>query len=210
MVFFPKLRIFLLWFLSLGVALVSLRFVLLGLEAAFPDTVMLAHITERNQAFVLHIVASPLALIVGLFQFLPNLRARRPALHRWSGRLYVLAVFTGGLSGLILAFGMADRPVAALGFGLLAVLWLGVTLRGVRLAMAGEQLAHRRWMFRSYALSFAAVTLRLELPLFFIFTDLDYAAASAYVAWLCWVPNLIFAQWWLNRTEARQDAEFAL
>jgi len=71
-----KIRIILFWFLALSVALVSYRFLALGLERAFP--VMLGHIAERNLSFILHISASPVALAVGLFQFLPKLRARRP------------------------------------------------------------------------------------------------------------------------------------
>jgi len=201
------IRIFFLWFLSLGVALVSLRFILLGLEASFPDPEMLAHIANQNLAFVLHVSASPIALIAGLFQFVPKLRARRPGLHRWTGRIYALSVLIGGLSGLMLAFGMLDRPSAAAGFGLLSVLWVGVTVHAVRLAMNGQTQAHRRWMFRSYALTFAAVTLRLELPLFFIFTNMEYGAITAYIAWLCWVPNLIFAEWWLSRRRAGQSVK---
>jgi len=202
-----KIRTFFLWFLSLGVALVSYRFVLLGLEGAFPDPEMLAHIANQNLAFILHISASPLALIAGLFQFVPGLRARRPGLHRWTGRLYVLAVLVGGLSSLVMVLGMLDRPSAAAGFGLLAILWLAMTANALRLAMAGRVAQHRRWMLRSYALSFAAVTLRLELPFFFIFTDMDYAAITSYIGWLCWVPNLIFAEWWLARGRAGQAAK---
>ncbi len=196
---FSGIRTFLLWFLSLGVGLASLRFLLLGVEAAFPDPEMVAHIAERNLAFVLHISASPLALISGLLQFVTRLRLRHPWLHRWIGRLYLLSVLIGGLSGLVLALGMSDRPVAAAGFGLLALLWVGFTLRAVWLAMAGRSAQHRRWMLRSYALSFAAVTLRLELLPFFLLTDMEYGQITAYVAWLCWVPNLILAEWWLNR-----------
>ena len=58
---------------------------------------------------------------------------------------------------------------------------------------------HRCWMIRSYALTFAAVTLRLELPLFFIFGGMEYPVASSYVAWLCWVPNLFIAELYLRR-----------
>jgi predicted membrane protein DUF2306 len=197
MQYVSKVRVFLLWFFSLAIALVSYRFLALGLEAAFPS--MLGHITARRLAFVLHISASPIALALGLLQFLPRLRGRRPAFHRWTGRVYALAVLIGGAAALVMALGSFDRPVAAIGFGALAVLWLGATGRAIWLAMAGRTPEHRRWMIRSYALTLAAVTLRLELPFFFIFGAMDYAQASNYVAWLCWVPNLIIAELYLRR-----------
>lgn len=189
-------RVILLWFLSLAVALVSYRFLAMGLVPAFPG--MEGHIANRSVVFFIHISVSPVALVLGLFQFLPRLRTRRPGLHRWTGRIYALAVLIGGLAGLILALGSFDRPSAALGFGALATLWLGVTAQAVRLAMAGRIAEHRRWMIRSYALTLAAVTLRLALPFFFIVGGMDYLEASIYVAWLCWVPNLIVAELYLR------------
>ena len=187
-----KTGVYLIWFLSLGVALVSYRFLALGLGAAFP--VMANHIASLSLAFLLHVSASPIALALGLFQFLPKLRAKRPALHRWSGRAYGLAILIGGLSGLVISYGSLDRPIAGIGFGLLAVVWLAVTGNAIRLAMAGRIVEHRRWMIRSFALTLAAVTLRLLLPIFMGAGAMEYAEASNYVAWLCWVPNLIITE----------------
>lgn len=117
-----------------------------------------------------------------------------------SGRIYALAVLVGGASGLVLAIGAEGGPVAAAGFGLLAVLWIGITGNAVRLAMRRDIAAHRHWMIRSYALTFAAVTLRIYLPFLIGLGGLDYAQSSIWVAWACWVPNLLLAQWWLTRT----------
>jgi len=192
-----KLSVFLFWATSLAIALVSYRFLALGLDLAFPS--MSGHIAQRNLIFILHISASPVALLLGLFQFLPGLRAKWPAVHRWSGRIYGFAVLIGGLAGLLLAIGSFDRPVAALGFGLLAILWLGATAQAIRMAMAGRMVLHRRWMIRSFALTFAAVTLRLALPFFFGLGGMDYPQASNYVGWLCWVPNLLIAELYLRR-----------
>ena len=186
------------WIVTLAVALVSWRFFALGLEQAFNG--MLAHIQERQLAFILHVFAAPMALAAGLFQFLPNLRSRRPHIHRWCGRLYAIAVATSGVAGLILALGSFDRPVAATGFLILALLWLGTTGRAVWLAMQGRIKAHRHWMIRSWALTLAAVTLRIYLPFFMGFGQMEYAEASNYVAWACWVPNLIVAELYLRQS----------
>jgi uncharacterized membrane protein YozB (DUF420 family) len=66
----------------------------------------------------------------------------------------------------------------------------------------GDRAAHRRWMYRSYALTFAGVTLRLYLPVA-IFGPYGFAAAYAVIAWLCWAPNLFVAEWLLGRRRKR-------
>jgi len=202
MQYISRIGFFLFWFAALAVALVSYRFLALGLETAFPS--MLGHIAGRNFVFLLHISASPIALILGLFQFQTRLRKTHPVLHRWSGRVYGLAVLTGGIAGLVLALGSFDRPIAALGFGTLAILWLGATAQAIRLAMTGRIAEHRRWMIRSFALTFAAVTLRLALPFFFILGGMDYAEASNFVGWICWIPNLIIAELYLRHYSGQQ------
>lgn len=182
--------------LSLSIGLVSLRFLALDLKLSFPD--MPGHIQNHIVAFSLHVTASPIALICGSFQFFPKLRAQRPVLHRWTGRVYGVAIVIAGLSGIVIALNAAGGMSPAVGFTLLSILWITITANAIRLAMAGRIAEHRRWMLRSFALTFAAVTLRLYIPMFML-GGMDYTAASIYLAWICWVPNLVFMEWWLRR-----------
>jgi hypothetical protein len=77
---------------------------------------------------------------------------------------------------------------------MLASCWLGCTIAGWRQAVGRDLPAHRRWMIRSYALTLAAVTLRLYLPLS-ASLGIPFATAYPAIAWLCWIPNLAAAQW---------------
>src|SRR5690348_2526842 len=52
---------------------------------------------------VMHLAGSAVSIIVGTFQLSTRIRARRIALHRWLGRLYVAGVLIGGIGGLLLA-----------------------------------------------------------------------------------------------------------
>jgi hypothetical protein len=52
-------------------------------------------------------------------------------------------------------------------------------------------------MIRSFALTFAAVTLRLYLPASQI-AGMPFPAAYSAIAWLCWVPNLLVAEWFIR------------
>ena len=62
----------------------------------------------------------------------------------------------------------------------------------------GDVAAHQRWMVRSVALTFAAVTLRLCIPLSVVL-GLPFEPSYQAIAWLCWVPNLMVAEWACRR-----------
>jgi len=53
-------------------------------------------------------------------------------------------------------------------------------------------------MIYSYAECFAAVTLRIWLPLLTLVLG-EFLTAYRIVAWLCWVPNILFAYIWGRR-----------
>ncbi|PCJ82856.1 MAG: hypothetical protein COA52_19885 [Hyphomicrobiales bacterium] len=194
--FIPRISLFMMAFLSITIALASYRFLALGLPLAFNE--MPGHIENRLLAFVVHISAAPVALLVGSLQMLPKLRSWSPVYHRWAGRLYGVAVLVGSVSGLIIAFGAEGGVAAQVGFSMLALVWLWVTVKAVIYARNRQIADHRRWMIRSFALTFAGVTLRLQL-LGFMFAGFEYNEASVYLAWLCWIPNLIAVEWWLRR-----------
>lgn len=193
--------------LSVVVAAVTFRFLALGFDLAFP--VLQTNVNADVAVFLTHIIASSVALAIAVLQFLPRLRARYPGLHRWTGRVYGTAILFAGVSALMLAYSALDRPVAAAGFGLLSVFWLGTTVHAVLLARADRIAAHRRWMIRSFALTFAAVTLRLQLAVL-LALGMEYPEASNIIAWSCWVPNLLVAQWLVRRNLSPRTAQMAV
>lgn len=149
-------------------------------------------------AAFLHLAGSAVALAVGPFQLNARLRNRFITVHRWMGRSYVTGVLLGGLAALALATMAQTGLPARVGFGLLAVLWLTATGTAYRYIRARNQPLHRRWMIRSYALTFAAVMLRIYLPLSQVY-GIPFEPAYQTIAWLCWVPNLVVAEWLILR-----------
>jgi uncharacterized membrane protein len=149
-------------------------------------------------ALRLHITTAGVALLLVPWQLWPTLRRRSPALHRRLGKAYAFAALAGGVSGLAAAFTTQHGPVAAAGFAALGLAWTGTTLAALRAALRRDLVTHRRWALRSFSGAFAAVTLRLELPLAAA-VGISFETAYPLVAWLCWVPNLLAVQWWLAR-----------
>lgn len=188
----------LLLFLTFGVAgYVVFAYGLMPLGAlVHPDmkSSFLAHPT----GIYIHAFAAITALVLGPFQFSADVRRRHPVAHRWSGRLYLaVGVLAGGLSGLYLSQYAFGGPAARVGFAMLAGLWL---FTGMRAYLAVRRRAfeqHRKWMVRNFSLTLAAVTLRIYLPLSMA-SGIAFATAYPVVAWLCWVPNLVLAEWLFN------------
>jgi uncharacterized membrane protein len=191
----------LLWTLSLGVsAYAVVVYALLPLGTTV-DPGMRAGFAAHASAVYVHAFSAAVALLLGPLQFSTQFRARRTNVHRWLGRVYLGAgVLVGGLSGLYLAQFAYGGAVARLGFGTLAVLWLYTGARGFAAIRAGAVAAHRRWMTRNYALAFAAVMLRLYVTLS-IAAGAEFEQVYAPIAWLCWVPNLLAAEYIVRRLE---------
>lgn len=147
----------------------------------------------------LHIAGGIGALLAGPWQFSQRLRARALNFHRWLGRFYLLEVLLGSLAGFVMATVSEEGLPTHLGFGILAALWFFTGFRAYRLIRKGEVQAHRAWMTRNFALTLAAVTLRVELPFMLAALHWPFARSYIIVSWLCWVPNLLIAEWMVRR-----------
>ncbi|MFJ6622054.1 DUF2306 domain-containing protein [Kitasatospora sp. NPDC091335] len=185
--------------LSTLIVVISAKYFRLDPEAFFEEQrdTYLTH----QVPLAIHISGAITALAVGPWQFSERLRAREPRRHRRIGVVYLLGCLTGAVGALLLAPVAYGGAVAGLGFACLAVAWLITGAMGLRTVLAGRIADHRRWMIRSFALTFAAVTLRL-MVLAATTAGLGLRPAYTAVAWLCWVPNLLLACWF-TRTRAR-------
>lgn len=151
-----------------------------------------------------HIWGGGIALLIGAFQLNAGLRRKSVGLHRILGRIYLAGVFASGLGGVYLAWYAEGGWMNSLGFGLLGILWLITGILAWSSIVKGRIAEHRKWMIRNYALTFAAVMLRIYLPTF-LMMGLAFPVAYAIVAWMCWVPNLLIAEWLFIRRPARRS-----
>ncbi|MCB9082240.1 MAG: DUF2306 domain-containing protein [Lewinellaceae bacterium] len=160
--------------------------------------------TAWNIGFYGHITLGGLALATGWPQFLQQLRQNRPAFHRLLGKVYMLAVMISGLCGIYIGFHATGGWISAAGFIGLGLVWVGTTASGYLAIRSGQVSLHENWMIYSYAACFAAVTLRIWLPILTLVLA-DFTPAYRIVAWLCWVPNLVVAYLLIRTKEHRQS-----
>ena len=184
--------------LTVEIAVVSALRYVTGGEAPPPPILANAY---AGPFLLIHVVAGIVALVAGPFQFVRRIRARRPALHRTTGLVYVAACAVAAPAGFMLALGTVAGPVAAAGFAIPAVLLPVFTLLGLRAALERRLADHREWMIRSYAIVATAITLRLMLPASG-FLGFDFLPAYQLIAWLAWSTNLALAELHIRRTRA--------
>lgn len=157
-------------------------------------------------ALYVHASAAGLALLLSPLQFAARIRRSKPRLHRTIGKVVLAAIAVAGVAGLVLSFVNEAGLVGVFGFGGLALAWLGSATCAYRAARSRDFTNHRRWAIRTFALTYAGVTLRLQTIVFVTLqvalgADAGAAFDRAYyvVTFSCWVPNLVVAEWYLRR-----------
>ncbi|KAI2602911.1 uncharacterized protein GGS25DRAFT_72301 [Hypoxylon fragiforme] len=144
-----------------------------------------------------HVLGSLIAMGLGPFQFLDSLRRKYPEIHRWIGRIYVVALYTGSISGFSVTFISFANPIGKWGFAALALAWFITVTYGMLTIWNGDIKSHREWMLRNFSLTYAAVMLRWQIVLF-IACGMDNVVSLSLCGYTCWIPNLIFIEWWIQ------------
>jgi uncharacterized membrane protein YozB (DUF420 family) len=151
---------------------------------------------------MVHILCGILAMVTVCLQVWPWLRAHHPAVHRGSGRVYVVAALIGGVTGLVLV--RFAPPVGQIGVALATLTWLVTTLTGFVMARRRKYALHRRFMLYSFA-----VVMNNVWGVIIVYTgmhvsaEIDFNYLIEAARWVGWVGNLMLVQWWLYRTARR-------
>ncbi|MFI5952810.1 DUF2306 domain-containing protein [Cryptosporangium sp. NPDC051539] len=196
---------------AVAIAIIApLPYFVLSLEEMASNGTIAANYVDRPHlvqvAFHLHITFGGLALLLSPIQLSSRIRARVPRLHRWAGRITIGAILVAGPAGAVLATTNVAGAIGVVGFGLLAVVWTGCAVAARAAARRRDFVTHRRWAIRTFALTYAAVTLRLWLAVLIpaqvaagVDETLAFDRAYPLMPFLAWVPNLLLAEWYLRR-----------
>lgn len=167
--------------------------------------------TASTVGITIHFAAGGIILAMGFIQLLQSVRHSLPGVHRWLGRIYVIAAILAGLGGLIfIAFtGTIGGLVMDIGFGLYGFLLLLCALQTYSYARQLKFERHQEWAIRLFALAIGSWLYRMEYGFWFIMTDglghdqdfhgtLDFA-----MAFLFYLPNLLVAESYLRGRSAQ-------
>ncbi|WP_199041078.1 DUF2306 domain-containing protein [Glycomyces salinus] len=201
------------WLIAAGLILLALVPSLAGavrvgeIASGAPETAENAAFMQMPVPVVLHIIAAVVYAIVGAFQFVPSLRRRHRAWHRFAGRY--LLVPTGvvvAVTGLWMAAFYDVRPIDGLAIEISRYIVGGVMLASLVLGVAAiarrDFFAHGAWMTRAYALAMGAGTQVLtSAPFLLLFGEPDMLARLLQMD-AGWIINALFAEWVIARRRA--------
>ncbi|MFJ9554459.1 DUF2306 domain-containing protein [Nocardiopsis sp. NPDC101807] len=163
-----------------------------------------------------HVFGGTVLMALVTLQVWPWLRLAHPAVHRWSGRAYVMlgVPFVGVPALLIAPYSHGGTSVALINT-VWALAWLAFTAIGYAMARRRRYGVHREWMLRSFALILSIPLARVSTPLLVLAVlprlesgyggdvealILDVAPGAAF---LNTVLPLLFVEWWLKYRRPR-------
>jgi hypothetical protein len=150
-----------------------------------------------------HVLIGGIILMIGLFQLLPSSHSKFRKWHRRLGYVYVVGIlFLAAPGGFVMSLFINRGPLVLASFVLQSLLWFYFTLMAFIEIRRRSFVSHRNYMWRSYALTFAAITLRIYIFFSSWGYDLSQPAAYATLAWLSWLPNLLIAEYFITRAKS--------
>ena len=175
------------------------------LPANFPGAAELdAGFTQHPRLTMLHIIPGLLFVVLAPLQFVQSLRCRRPALHRWTGRVVLGSGMIIGSSALVMspqmAIGGVNETAATM---LFATIFLFALVRAFLYIRHGNVALHREWMIRAFAIGLAVASVRPIVGVFFATRGITHLTPHDFFGtafWLGFTLQLMVAEVWINYT----------
>ncbi len=155
------------------------------------------HIENVGSILAVHMIFGGLAVILVPVQVSRMWRRGDRRKHVYLGWALVPIVTIAALTTPPISFNMTLPFWSELGFAMGSIAWFTALVFGIWAIRTRQYDRHRRWMVMMAALSFGAVSFRLQLPILRLFWDMD--VVFPYLGWTCWVPNVLVVAWWWNR-----------
>ncbi|MHC0037013.1 DUF2306 domain-containing protein [Pseudoneobacillus sp. C159] len=158
------------------------------------------HYKPWNIVLILHIVTASLALVIGPFQFFKKLRNQRKTLHRNLGKIYVATILISGLTGIYLSFYAFGGFLSKVGFFALSIAWLVTTYLAYKYVRKKQFKLHENWMYRSYAVTFVAITFRIWSAVIGYSFD-NFKLGYSMAIWVGLIGNMLVMEYWLRKSK---------
>jgi hypothetical protein len=151
-----------------------------------------------NVFFYTHIVLGLVSLALGPFQLTKRSR-RNPKIHRRLGKVYAGAIFINIVMVPYIAMYATGGGASTVAFLVLDAAWLITTGMGVWRIYQRNIQAHRAWIMRSYAVTWAFVTFRIVVVLISLLFHASANVSFPLAVYISIVGNLLLTEVYLRR-----------
>lgn len=205
----PALWLITVLLVSIGIVIVIRRTI--HVFAPAPAPVNFPEAAELDAGFarhpvltMIHIFPGLLFMVLGALQFVRRMRNRWPGLHRWMGRVTIIAGLIIGSTSLAMSQQMAIGGVSETAATMLfATLFLFCLIKAFLSIRRGRVAQHREWMIRAFAIGLAVATIRPIVGVFFATRSITHLTPHDFFGaafWLGFTIQSIAAEIWINYT----------
>ena len=146
-----------------------------------------------------HILPGVVYLLGAPLQLSRRIRNRSLRFHRTWGRIVLISGAVTGLFaiavGIVMPFGGLAETSAAVVFGTYFLVALALAYRAIR---RGDEVSHRRWMIRAFAIGVGVGLIRILVGIFEGTGALEFSAAFGLSFWLAFLIMTVAAETWLR------------
>lgn len=180
---------------------ITLEYVPLKADVSFL-MIKQTEVTNRPEylyLFYTHVYMSIFVLFTGFFAILRKDFGVKN-LHKNIGKIYIfLIVFLAAPSGIYMGIFANGEIYSKISFVILGYLWWFSTLKAYQLARQKKFKQHQQWMWRSFALTVSAITLRMWKVIIVYLFHPHPMDVYQIIAWLGWIPNILFIEYLIAR-----------
>ncbi|MBP2617371.1 DUF2306 domain-containing protein [Chryseobacterium jejuense] len=151
--------------------------------------------------FYTHVYTSIFVLLSG---FLAIIRKdfRLKNFHRNIGKVYIfLILLLAAPSGLYMGFFANGGLFSKVSFVMLGFLWWFSTFKAYQLARQKKFKEHKQWMWRSFAFTLSAITLRMWKVIIVYLFHPNPMDVYQIIAWLGWIPNILIIEYLITKKQ---------
>lgn len=122
--------------------------------------------------------------------------------HRNMGKVYIfLILILAAPSGIYMGFFANGGLFSKISFVILGFLWWFSTFKAYQLARQKRFKEHKQWMWRSFAFTLSAITLRIWKVIIVYLFQPNPMDVYQIIAWLGWIPNILFIEYLITKKQ---------
>ncbi|MEI7487376.1 MAG: DUF2306 domain-containing protein [Chryseobacterium sp.] len=180
---------------------ITLEYIPLKVEASFL-MIKQTEVTDRPEYlwfFYTHVYTSIFVLLSGFLAILRKDFGLKN-FHINSGKVYIfLLLIFSAPSGIYMGFFANGDIFSKISFVILGSLWWFTTFKAYQFARQQQFKQHKQWMWRSFALTLSAVTLRMWKVIIVYLFHPNPMDVYEIIAWMGWVPNILLIEYLITK-----------